>query len=182
LGLIIQTVILLPAKEMAYASAILPPPLSTIFRRLVDRERENVTAEHLEILLRSFYPDDNPDKDEKVMERIKWLNGTLDGCTMIPSYKDICAARLVYLNLFEEYENAASATGDGPDIAVALYGPIFREALVAVGYKFAEKELDRIDALRGERFFTMLIRRTINAVKMKKEQEAGVRAKTQSVA
>jgi hypothetical protein len=162
---------------MAYASAILPPPLSTIFRRLVDRERENVTAEHLEILLRSFYPDDNPDKDEKVMERIKWLNGTLDGCTMIPSYKDICAARLVYLNLFEEYENAASASGDGPDIAIALYGPIFREALVAVGFKFAEKELDRIDAVSGEHFFTILIRRTINAVK-KKQQEAGVRAKT----
>jgi len=165
---------------MAYASAILPPPLSTIFRRLVDRERENVTAEHLEILLRSFYPDDNPDKDEKVMERIKWLNGTLDGCTMIPSYKDICAARLVYLNLFEEYKNAASATGDGPDIAIALYGPIYREALVAVGYKFAEKELDRIDAVSGEYFFTMLIRQTINAVRKKNHQESAARADADS--
>jgi len=158
---------------MAYASAILPPTASKIFLDLVERERKNVTAEHLEILFRSFYPDDNPDKDEKVMGRIKWLNGTLDGCTMIPSYKDICAKRLVYLNLFEEYENAASATGDGPDIAIALYGPIFREALVAVGFKYAERELDRIDAVSGEHFFTMLIRRTINAVK-KNRQDATV--------
>ena len=164
---------------MAYASAILPPLPSTIFRRLVDRERENVTAEHLEILFASFYPDDNPDKDEKVMERIKWLNGTLDGASMKPSYKDICAARLVYLNLFEEYEKAASAD-DGPDIAIAFYGPIYREALVAVGYKFAEKELDRIVAVSGENFFTMLIRRTINAVRKKNHQEAGVRADAQS--
>ena len=161
---------------MAYASAILPPSPSTIFRRLVDRERENVTAEHLEILFASFYPDDNPDKDEKVMQRIKWLNGTLDGASMKPSYKDLCAARLVYLNLFEEYEKAASATGDGPDIAIALYGPIYREALVAVGYKFAEKELDRNVAVSGENFFTMLIRRTINAVRKKNHQEAGVRS------
>jgi hypothetical protein len=160
---------------MAYASAILPPLPSTIFRRLVDRERENVTAEHLEILFASFYPDDNPDKDEKVMERIKWLNGTLDGASMKPSYKDICAARLVYLNLFEEYEKAASAD-DGPDIAIAFYGPIYREALVAVGYKFAEKDLGRIVAVSGENFFTMLIRRTINAVRKKNHQEAGVRS------
>jgi len=158
---------------MAYASAILPPTASKIFLDLVERERKNVTAEHLEILFRSFYPDDNPNKDEKVMERIKWLNGTLDGCTKMPSYKDICAQRLVYLNLFEEYENAASATGDGPDIAIALYGPIFREALVAVGFKYAERELDRIDAVSGEHFFTMLIRRTINAVK-KNRQDATV--------
>ena len=164
---------------MAYASAILPPTASKIFLDLVERERKNVTAEHLEILFRSFYPDDNPDKDEKVMERIKWLNGTLDGCTMIPSYKDICAKRLVYLNLFEEYENAASATGDGPDIAIALYGPIFREALVAVGFKYAERELDRIDAVSGEYFFTMLIRRTINAVK-KNQQESAARADADS--
>ena len=161
---------------MAYASAILPPPPSTIFRRLVDRERENVTAEHLEILFASFYPDDNPDKDEKVMERIKWLNGTLDGASMKPSYKDLCAARLVYLNLFEEYEKAASVNGDGPDIAIAFYGPIYREALVAVGYKFAERQLDQINAVSGENFFTMLIRRTINAVKQKNHQEAGVHA------
>jgi hypothetical protein len=158
---------------MAYASAILPPTASKIFLDLVERERKNVTAEHLEILFRSFYPDDNPDKDEKVMERLKWLNGTLDGCTMIPSYKDICTKRLVYLNLFEEYKNAASATGQGPDIAIALYGPIFREALVAVGFKYAERELDRIDAVSGEYFFTMLIRRTINAVK-KNRQDATV--------
>ena len=164
---------------MAYASAILPPSPSTIVRRLVDRERENVTAEHLEILFASFYPDDNPDKDEKVMARIAWLNGTLDGASMKPSYKDICAARLVYLNLFEEYEKAASAD-DGPDIAIALYGPIYREALVAVGYKFAEKELDRNVAVSWENFFTMLIRRTINAVRKKNHQEAGVRADAQS--
>ena len=159
---------------MAYASAILPPLPSTIFRRLADRERENVTADHLEILFASFYPDDNPDKDEKVMARIAWLNGTLDGASMKPSYKDICAARLVYLNLFEEYEKAAAA--DGPDIAIAFYGPIYREALVAVGYKFAERQLDRIDAVSGENFFTMLIRRTINAVRKKNHQEAGVRS------
>ena len=159
---------------MAYASAILPPSPSTIFRRLVDRERENVTAEHLEILFASFYPDDNPDKDEKVMARVAWLNGTLDGASMKPSYKDICAARLVYLNLFEEYEKAAAA--DGPDIAIAFYGPIYREALVAVGYKFAEKELDRIDAVSGKYFFTMLIRQTIKAVRKKNHQEAGVRS------
>ena len=67
----------------------------------------------------------------------------------------------------------SSATGDGPDIAIALYGPIYREALVAVGHKFAERELDRIDAVSGEYFFTMLIRRTINAVKQKNHQEAG---------
>ena len=159
---------------MAYASAILPPSPSTIFRRLVDRERENVTAEHLEILFASFYPDDNPDKDEKVMARVAWLNGTLDGASMKPSYKDICAARLVYLNLFEEYEKAAAA--DRPDVAIAFYGPIYREALVAVGYKFAEKELDRIDAVSGKYFFTMLIRQTINAVRKKNHQEAGVHA------
>ena len=159
---------------MAYASAILPPSPSTIFRRLVDRERENVTAEHLEILFASFYPDDNPDKDEKVMARVAWLNGTLDGASMKPSYKDICAARLVYLNLFEEYEKAAAA--DRPDVAIAFYGPIYREALVAVGYKFAEKELDRIDAVSGKYFFTMLIRQTINAVRKKNHQEAGVRS------
>ena len=108
------------------------------------------------------------------MARIAWLNGTLDGASMKPSYKDICAARLVYLNLFEEYEKAAAA--DGPDIAIAFYGPIYREALVAVGYKFAERQLDRIDAVSGENFFTMLIRRTINAVKDKKQRDAGVRA------
>ena len=164
---------------MAYASAILSRTPSKIFLDLAERERKNVTAEHLEILFRSFYPDDNPDKDEKVMERLKWLNETLDGCTRMPSYKTICAKRLVYLNLFEEYENAASATGDGPDIAIALYGPIFREALVAVGYKFAEKELDRIDAVSGEHFFTILIRRTINAVK-KNQQESAARADADS--